>query len=206
MKRLAASFEVWAASSGSRRRTDADVVTAGVPRVPGDDARLRADGGAAGVVPAHPGRRSDGVDADAGRRRAGGPEGGEQTAREVAKARTRDSTRVLTRLADEIDGRLRFVADPPLIVPLDDMLPPGTAHEEIAEWMGSLVSTYRRSISPTPPSDRGVPLHGHRAQGRRRRERGDARVGPPVPRTRRRGPTGVAGQGGTAVGPGAIPG
>ncbi len=71
----------------------------------------------------------------------------EQTAREVAKARTRDSTRVLTRLGDEIGGRLRFVPDPPLIVPLDDMFPPGTAHDEVAEWMGSLIATYRRSIS-----------------------------------------------------------
>ena len=71
----------------------------------------------------------------------------EQTGREVAKARTRDSARVLTRLADEIGGRLRFVPDPPLIVPLDDMFPPGTAHDEIAEWMGSLIATYRRSIS-----------------------------------------------------------
>ena len=71
----------------------------------------------------------------------------EQTAREVAKARTRDSTRVLTRLADEVDGRLRFVADPPLIVPLDDLLPPGTAHDEVEAWMGSLIDTYRRSIS-----------------------------------------------------------
>ena len=71
----------------------------------------------------------------------------EQTGREIAKARTRDSARVLTRLADEIGGRLRFVPDPPLIVPLDDMFPPGTVHDEIAEWMGSLVATYRRSIS-----------------------------------------------------------
>ena len=70
-----------------------------------------------------------------------------QTAREVAKARTRDSTRVLTRLADEVDGRLRFVADPPLIVPLDDLLPPGTAHDEVEAWMGSLIDIYRRSIS-----------------------------------------------------------
>ena len=70
-----------------------------------------------------------------------------QTAREVAKARTRDSTRVLTRLADDVDGRLRFVADPPLIVPLDDLLPPGTAHDEVEAWMGSLIDTYRRSIS-----------------------------------------------------------
>ena len=27
------------------------------------------------------------------------------------------------------------------------MFPPGTAHDEIAEWMGSLIATYRRSIS-----------------------------------------------------------
>jgi hypothetical protein len=38
----------------------------------------------------------------------------------VAKARTRDSTRVLAKRADEIDGELRIVADPPVIVPVED--------------------------------------------------------------------------------------
>src|SRR6476660_6971250 len=36
---------------------------------------------------------------------------------DVAKARTRDSTRVFAKRADEVDGKLRIVADPPLIVP-----------------------------------------------------------------------------------------
>ncbi len=69
------------------------------------------------------------------------------TSREVAKARTRDSVRVSTRLADEIDGHLRFVPDPPMIVPIEDLLPSGVDREEIDRWIRSLVRTYRRSIS-----------------------------------------------------------
>jgi uncharacterized protein (DUF2252 family) len=38
--------------------------------------------------------------------------------RDIAKARTRDSSRVFTRLAGEVDGELQIVADPPLIVPI----------------------------------------------------------------------------------------
>ena len=34
----------------------------------------------------------------------------------VAKARTRDSTRVFARRADEVDGERRIVADPPIII------------------------------------------------------------------------------------------
>jgi uncharacterized protein (DUF2252 family) len=71
----------------------------------------------------------------------------EETARNVAEARTRDSARVSTRLTDEVDGRLRFVADPPLIVPIDDLAPRGTARDEIDAWMRQLIRTYRRSIS-----------------------------------------------------------
>ena len=46
-------------------------------------------------------------------------------ARHVAKARTRDSTRVFAKRADVVDGELRIVADPPLIVPIDDLIRPG---------------------------------------------------------------------------------
>ncbi len=66
---------------------------------------------------------------------------------DVAKARTRDSMRVVTRLADEIDGELRFVADPPLIVPIDDLVPAGMDRDQIKEWMEMLVATYRRSLT-----------------------------------------------------------
>jgi uncharacterized protein (DUF2252 family) len=65
----------------------------------------------------------------------------------VAKARTRDSMRVFAKRADEIDGQLRIIADPPLIVPIDDLLPPGTDRDEAEEWVRSLVTAYRGSLA-----------------------------------------------------------
>ena len=40
----------------------------------------------------------------------------------VAKAYTRDSIRVLARRADEVEGDLRIVADPPVITPIEDLI------------------------------------------------------------------------------------
>jgi uncharacterized protein (DUF2252 family) len=65
----------------------------------------------------------------------------------VAKARARVHQRSFRRLAGEVDGRLRIVADHPLIVPIDDLALPGTAREEMQEWMLSLVCAYRRSLA-----------------------------------------------------------
>jgi uncharacterized protein (DUF2252 family) len=70
-----------------------------------------------------------------------------QAEKHVAKARTRDSTRVFAKRAEEVGGELRIVPDPPLVVPLDDLLPPGTAHDEIERFMGSLIQKYRRSLA-----------------------------------------------------------
>jgi uncharacterized protein (DUF2252 family) len=67
--------------------------------------------------------------------------------KDVAKARTRDHMRVFTRLANEIDGHLRFAADPPLIVPIADLVPDGVRRDEIQAWMGQLVEVYRRSLA-----------------------------------------------------------
>src|SRR6476660_3527917 len=68
---------------------------------------------------------------------------GKKEAREaeedVAKARTRDSTRVFAKRADEVDGELRIVADPPLIVPFDDLTEPGTTPDELEEQIHSLI-------------------------------------------------------------------
>ncbi|MGZ4551251.1 MAG: DUF2252 domain-containing protein [Blastococcus sp.] len=65
----------------------------------------------------------------------------------VAKARSRDSTRVLARRADVIDGELRIVADPPIIVPIDDLARPGTAWEDPAPTIKKLLASYRRTLS-----------------------------------------------------------
>jgi uncharacterized protein (DUF2252 family) len=64
----------------------------------------------------------------------------------VAKATTRDSTRVLARRADEVDGELRIVADPPLIIPVEDLITPGSEWEDPAPLIKKLLSSYRRTL------------------------------------------------------------
>jgi uncharacterized protein (DUF2252 family) len=67
--------------------------------------------------------------------------------KDVAKARTRDSLRVFARQAGEVDGDLRIVADPPLVVPMEDLFSPGTDRDEALAFMRSLVRVYRRSLA-----------------------------------------------------------
>jgi len=64
----------------------------------------------------------------------------------VAKARMRDSTRVFAKRADEIDGELRIVADPPVIIPIEDLITPGSEWEDPAPLIKKLISTYRRTL------------------------------------------------------------
>ena len=66
--------------------------------------------------------------------------------RDVAKAHTRDNTRVLARRAAEVEGELRIVADPPLIIPIEDLVTPGSEWEDPAPLIKKLLSTYRRTL------------------------------------------------------------
>ena len=43
--------------------------------------------------------------------------------KQLAKARTRDSMQALDKLTEVVDGETRFVSDPPLIVPIEELLP-----------------------------------------------------------------------------------
>jgi uncharacterized protein (DUF2252 family) len=70
-----------------------------------------------------------------------------QAEKDVAKARTRDSTRVFAKRADEIDGELRIVADPPLVVPIDDLIVTGAATDDVEKFMRPLIQKYRRSLA-----------------------------------------------------------
>ena len=65
----------------------------------------------------------------------------------VAKARTRDSTRVFTKRAEEIDGELRIVADPPVIIPIEDLVKPGSEWENPTPLIKKLLSSYRRTLA-----------------------------------------------------------
>jgi Uncharacterized protein conserved in bacteria (DUF2252) len=81
-----------------------------------------------------------------------------QTAeRRVAQARTRDSTRVLAKRVGEVDGGLRIVADPPLIVPIEDLVVPGSEWEDPTPLIKKLLSTYRRTLGR-----QGHPLEEYR--------------------------------------------
>ncbi len=64
----------------------------------------------------------------------------------VAKARTRDSTRVFAKRAGEVDGDLRIVADPPVIIPIEDLVQPGSEWEDPAPLIKKLLSSYRRTL------------------------------------------------------------
>jgi uncharacterized protein (DUF2252 family) len=66
---------------------------------------------------------------------------------DIAKARTRDHVRAFSKRVEEIDGELRFASDPPLIVPMRDLAPAGTARDELDEWSHEQVREYRSSLA-----------------------------------------------------------
>ena len=77
--------------------------------------------------------------------------------RNVAKARAKDSLRAFAKLTHRVDGELRIISDPPLIVPVEE-LAEGVRREAIeAEIRGSMRS-YRRTLQ----RDRRHLLEGYR--------------------------------------------
>jgi uncharacterized protein (DUF2252 family) len=64
----------------------------------------------------------------------------------VAKARTRDSLHAFSKLTHEVDGRRRIVSDPPLVVPIEELVPPGSARDDIDDELRGLIRSYRRTL------------------------------------------------------------
>jgi uncharacterized protein (DUF2252 family) len=64
----------------------------------------------------------------------------------IAKARTRDSMRAFSKLVQNIDGRLQIVADPPLVVPIEDLRPAGRTHEEDVEAIQRILRDYQATL------------------------------------------------------------
>jgi uncharacterized protein (DUF2252 family) len=64
----------------------------------------------------------------------------------VAKARTRDSTRVFAKRAEAAGGEPRIAADPPVIIPIEDLVRPGSEWENPAPLIKKLLGTYRRTL------------------------------------------------------------
>jgi uncharacterized protein (DUF2252 family) len=68
-----------------------------------------------------------------------------RTEQALAKARTRDSTSALSKLTDMVDGQPRIRADPPLIVPIED-LARGQEREEMFNALHGHLRSYRKTL------------------------------------------------------------
>jgi uncharacterized protein (DUF2252 family) len=64
----------------------------------------------------------------------------------VAKAKAKDSSRAYNKLAVSMNGGARITADPPLIMPVEDLLPDAEA-AEVEARMSALVEQYRECLS-----------------------------------------------------------
>jgi uncharacterized protein (DUF2252 family) len=68
-----------------------------------------------------------------------------ETGKTLAKARTRDSMQAFAKLTRVVDGEARIAADPPLIVPIDD-LAEGNERIEIIASLRELIRSYRNTL------------------------------------------------------------
>jgi uncharacterized protein (DUF2252 family) len=68
-----------------------------------------------------------------------------RTKKALAKARTKDSMSAFAKLTRVVDGEPRIVAEPPLIVPIDD-LAQGSERTEMFEGLHELVRSYRQTL------------------------------------------------------------
>ncbi len=66
--------------------------------------------------------------------------------RRLAKTRAKDSLRALSKLTERVDGTRRFVHDPPLLVPLSELLPQGEL-AGMEKQLRAFLRGYRASIS-----------------------------------------------------------
>ena len=74
-------------------------------------------------------------------------EGGRSKRKKTSRKPGPETHAGFSKLTGEIDGVQRIVADPPLIVPIDDLVVPGNGPRRADEWVRSLVSSYRRSLA-----------------------------------------------------------
>jgi uncharacterized protein (DUF2252 family) len=65
----------------------------------------------------------------------------------MATARTRDSMQALAKLTAMADGQLRIKADPPLVVPIDDLLPSEMDRESLERELADLLAAYKKTLS-----------------------------------------------------------
>ncbi|MFF4230652.1 DUF2252 domain-containing protein [Streptomyces sp. NPDC001820] len=144
VKRLAASLVIAGRENGYTDEERATIVRAAV-RSYREQMRLFADMGNLDVWYAHADVEElrAVVDQELTRK------GRKRLSQVTTKARTRDNLQAYEKLSRIVGGERRFAADPPLLVPLEDMVP-GTERDWVGQELRKLVDRYARSL----PTDR----------------------------------------------------
>ena len=147
LKRLAASFEVAGRDLGFSRADRRSIVVA-VSREYRRRLRQASQGGALEVWYSHMevSQMVEWIRTEVGEKRMGKKDGHEAVL-DVAKARTRDSLRAFKRLTGEVHGKLRFVEDPPLIVPIEGLVLSEADRERTERSLRKLIKAYRRTLA-----------------------------------------------------------
>jgi uncharacterized protein (DUF2252 family) len=142
IKRLAASLEVAARGNGFSRKQRRSIVTATAAsyrRAMRGFARM----GDLDVWYAH-------TDMDQFKARFGERLSGRQrklVGKGLAKARARDSMQEVAKLTRMVDGEPRIISDPPLLVPIDEMLPGKPDRDLVVAGLTDLIAKYRRTLA-----------------------------------------------------------
>ena len=90
----------------------------------------------------------------------------------IGKARSKNSTRAVMKLTENVEGKLRFVSEPPLVVPVEELFEQAEG-EALRGRMQELLGGYRDSVS----DEYGVLLDGYSFQGMARKVVGVGSVG-----------------------------
>jgi uncharacterized protein (DUF2252 family) len=64
----------------------------------------------------------------------------------LVKVRANDSLKAFGKLTERADGEVRIKSDPPLLVPIGDLLP-DAGRQELAAWVTALLRRYRRTLA-----------------------------------------------------------
>jgi uncharacterized protein (DUF2252 family) len=141
VKRLAASLEVAARGNGFAGKQRREIVAAAVARY------RQAMRGFAGMTNlevwyAHMDMNQARAEFDARLQ----PKQRKTVDKGLAKARTRDSMEEVAKLCHAVDGQPRIIADPPLLVPMQDLIPDQTDRAAMEEQLTGLIAKYRRTL------------------------------------------------------------
>jgi uncharacterized protein (DUF2252 family) len=63
----------------------------------------------------------------------------------IAKARTKDRLRSFSKLTEVVDGKSRIISDPPLIVPIDELM--GSNWQDVEDQLRVMFRDYRRTLT-----------------------------------------------------------